>query len=451
MHASTTTERKTAPGDMIAGDYISRAAAADPFGDRFHTILLVLWAFTLPLGMIPWAKEVMLGALIVWGILRATVGRVDYAWWGVPRSPIAWLLVAWVALASLSLLWSPNPEFGADQLGALRFVGVPFAAWPVLRHWRKAMAGFLLGGTIVAAVIIAQGIGWIDPDIPTRPNRPAASMSVWSAGLICTATFLGHYLLIGVKPGAASIVWHVGGAAIAIMAIVLNATRSCWIALAIAAVGGVLVLFALAPTLRWRTFLIATAAVTGLAASTTIDEALLGSTGSNMVIRRTVQALHELNDSSHIAVNRGTVSYRLKAWNGGRNVIEARPILGWGLGGLSTGMLRHPGLSRSSDQNQTSIDQSQFNPHSSYIYQAATTGLIGLALLVGLLAVAVTRVVLRMGRDPHMIVPLALLSAWIVVSVFESTLLTGVGVGLLLFFLIPAMVPSAHVTVEPRR
>jgi hypothetical protein len=112
-------------------------------------------------------------------------------------------------------------------------------------------------------------------------------------------------------------------------------------------------------------------------------------------------------------------------------------------------MLQHPGLARNRDHGHTSIDQGQFNPHSSFIYQAACTGLIGLALLLGVLGLAVIRLALFMGRDPQTVVPLAMLSAWIVVSAFESTLLAGVGAGLLVLSLIPAMVPSAHAIVDP--
>jgi O-antigen ligase len=310
------------------------------------------------------------------------------------------------------------------------------------------LAGFVLGGTIVAAVVAAQFVGWIDVDTPKRALRPAASMLVWSAGLICTMTLLGHYLLINVKPGAASIAWHVGGGVIAIMAVVLNATRSCWIALAVAGLGSLVVLLALAPGLRLRTFLIATAALTGIAAAATIDESYLGSTGATLVIRRGVAAVTELNNSSHVAVNRGSVSYRLKSWNAARNAIAERPIAGWGLGGLSTGMSRYPGLARGDESNRTPINQAQFNPHSSYIYQAGSTGTIGLALLVGVLAMGVARLVLRVRHSPQAVVPLAMLSAWIVVSTFESTLLSGVGVGLMTFFLIPAMAPAGSTDAD---
>ncbi len=188
-HANATAKQEAAPSEMIAGDPIVRAAKADPFGDRIHTILFVLWAFALPLGMIPWAKDVVFGGLIIWSVLRATVGHVGYAWSGVPRSPLAWLLALWLLWSSLSLTWSPNPAFGVDQLSGLRMLFVPLTAWPVLRKWKLALAGFIIGGTLVAAVIVAQAAGWVPTDMPGSTYRPDASMGTWNAGMIC-ATIL---------------------------------------------------------------------------------------------------------------------------------------------------------------------------------------------------------------------------------------------------------------------
>jgi O-antigen ligase len=432
---------------MIAGDPIARAAKADPFGDRIHTILFVLWAFMLPLGMIPWAKDVVFGGLIIWSVLRATIGQVGYAWSDAPRSPIAWLLVAWVVWSSLSLTWSPNPGFGADQLGGLRLLAVPFAVWPVLRKWPMALGAFIIAGTLVAAGIVAQSVGWIPTDTPARIRRPAMSMGVWNAGMVCLAALIGHFLLIGIKAGAASVVWHIAGAVITLMAVVLNATRSCWLALAVVGVGGILILVALIPTLRWRIFLIATATTAGVAVAATIDEAFLESRGATIVIQRMVPAIEQFNDSTWLPANRGVVNYRRKMWNGGRNMMTRKPIAGWGLGGLSTGLKTQPGLAFTWPYNKTTIDQHQFNPHSSFVYQAASTGLVGLSLMIGVLAMALIQMGLRIRGEPVIIVPLAMLAAWTIVSAFESTLLAGVGVGLLAMFLIPAMAGgrrSAH-------
>jgi O-antigen ligase len=448
MQATTTANWKVPPGEMIAGDPIARAAKADPFGDRIHTILFVLWAFTLPLGMIPWAKDVAFGGLIVWSVLRATVGHVGYAWSDVPRNPLAWLLVLWAVWSSLSLIWSGNPAFGFDQLGGLRMLAVPFAAWPVLRKWRMVLAGFVLGGTLIAAGVVGQSIGWIPTEFPGRAHRPSMSMGVWAAGLVCVTTLLGHFLLIGIKAGAASVVWHLGGVVITLMAVVLNATRSCWLALIVAGVGGLIVLIVLIPTLRWRIFLIATAATTGVAVAATIDDAFLESRGATIVLRRMSPAMEQLGDSTGFAANRGTVNYRRKMWNGGRNIIIKNPIAGSGLGGFSSELTKQPGLAFEWPYDKDSIDQQQFNPHSSYVYQGASTGLVGLLVMLGTLGVAVIRMGLRIRGEPLAIVPLAMLSAWIVVSTFESTLLSGVGVGLMTFFLIPAMAPAGSTDAD---
>lgn len=439
--ASTIHEALPTPRALIArgADPIELAAQADPFGDRVHTILFVLWAITLPLGTIPWAKDVFFGGLIVWSVLRMTVGHVDYAWAGIFRSPLALLLMAWIAWSSLSLLWSPNATFGADQLGGLRMLIIPIVAWPVLRKWPLALNGFVFGGTLVGAGILAQFLGWIEIHDPSRDFRPSMSMGAWAGGLVVAATFIGHYLQASLKPGAASVVWHIGGSSIVMMAIVLNATRSCWIAICIAGVGSTLILMVLAPSIRRRIFLIVTAAVTGLAIAATIDDAFLDSRGATLILRRAVPAIEEFQDASMLDANRGSINYRRKMWNGGRNLIEQRPIAGWGLGGLSTGLLSQPGLASRHNPQETPINASQFNPHSSYVYQAASTGLIGFGIMTCTLIGAIVLMVSRIRRSPMIIVPLAMLAIWSVVSTFESTLLSGIGVGLLVLFLLPAI------------
>jgi O-antigen ligase len=448
---STTHESPLTPRVLIArgADPIELAAKADPFGDQVHTILFVLWAVALPLGNIPWAKDVLFGGLIVWSVLRATVGHVDYAWAGIFRNPLALLLMAWVAWSSASLLWSPNPAFGSDQLGGLRMLAIPFVAWPVLRKWRLALGGFLVGGTLIGAGIVAQFSGWVDiPDFdPTRESRLSMSMGVWTAGLVCSATFIGHYLLTGIKSGTAAVVWHIAGGSIVIMAIVLNGTRSCWIALFIAGIGSTLILMVLAPSLRRRFFLIVTAAIAGLATAATIDDAFLDSRGAAMILRRSIPAIVEFQETSTFAVNQGTIHYRRKMWNGGYNLIVQRPLIGWGLGGFSAGLINQPGLASRHNPDGTPINANQFNPHSSYVYQAASTGLIGFGIMAGTLIVAICLMVSRIRRTPMTIVPLAMLSMWIVVSTFESTLLSGIGGGLLIMFLLPALAtrPNAKV------
>ena len=448
--ASTNSEAPPTPRALIArgADAIELAAKADPFGDRIHTILFVLWAFTLPLGTIPWAKDVFFGGLIGWSVLRATVGHVDYAWAGIFRSPLAVLLMAWIAWSSTSLLWSPNPEFGADQLGGLRMLAIPIVAWPVLRKWRFALGGFMLGGTIVGAGIVAQFVGWIDIHDPTQDFRPDMSMGVWAAGLVCSAAFVGHYLLIGLKPGTTAVVWHIGGSSLVIMAVVLNATRSCWIALFVASIGSTLILMVLSPLMRRRLFLILTAATAGIAIAATLDDAFLDSRGATMILRRTAPAIAELRDASALDVNRGSVNYRRKMWNGGRNLITHRPLIGWGLGGLSTGLLNQPGLTSRHNPKGTSINEGQFNPHSSYLYQAASTGLIGFGIMASTLIIAIGLMVSRIHKTPLNIIPLSMLTIWIVVSAFESTLLSGVGVGLLVMFLIPAAATRPKTELE---
>ena len=426
-------------------DLRDRAATADRAGHIVHVLLFVLFGLTLPLGMIPWAKEIAFGGLIVWSVLRATIGHVPWAWNGIAQSPIVWLLGLWLLWSASSIAWSPAPYWGLDQLKALRFLCVPLLVWPVVSRWRLAFAAFTIGGTVVAIIVLMQGLEWISAE--GRIERPAAYMGLVAPVLAITAA--GHIAFALVQPGRWSVAWHLLGGSLSILALVFNATRSSWIAIVVAALIVVITLVLLTPELRTRTLLVVTALVTGLAIAITIDAALIDSTGADRINSRLQQALEGLSAPEHdhplAAVNQGATSYRLKMWHGTRGAILARPITGWGLGGLSDGLAGRPGLVY---REHESMDSAQFNPHSSFLYQAASTGLIGFALFSCVLVCGLWMLTLRVATMPTMAVPLCMLTAWIVPSVFETTLLSGVGVGLLAFLLTPTLMLKQSGPIE---
>jgi len=433
-HVSSSVNLNTPPSTHRA-----RAAVADPFGDRVHVILFVLFGLLLPIGGIPWAKEVVFGAIIVWCVLRATVGRVAYAWTSAWHSPLIWLIFGWMAWSALSITWSHDPTWGADQWKGLRLLLIPILFWPVAHRWRSALAAFTAGGTVIAIIVIAQAFDWIGME--WAGSRPMAFMGY--CGGVLAATSAAHFGFTLTQPGRWSVVWHLAGLAITLLALIFNETRSAWLGVLLAAMLTVLVVVGLRATLRARALLIVTAILTGLAIATTIDAGLLESQGANRVAARLERAVQEFEEPTGKALwrspNRGSARFRLRIWNAIIVVSKQRPIAGWGLGGISHAIQDYPGLTFA---KRGAITDHQYDPHSSYLYQMGSTGYIGLLLMLGTLLTAIWLFVTRIRCDATLVVPLAMLSVWIVGSVFESSILSGTAVGLLGLSLAAAATPS---------
>lgn len=415
-----------------------RAEMADPFGHRLHTYLFVAWAFCAPLGMMPWAKDVFLGALIVWSILRITIGGVACGWSTMPRHAIAITMAAWVLWSALSITWSPDPAWGADQIKALRSILIPFAAWPVLKHWKLAVTAFAIAGTGVAIIVLLQGLDWIEKE---KGGSIRSFAFMGSTGLVLAATLAAHFGLTLTEAGRKSVVWHLAGAAITLLALPLQFGRGAWLAAAVSCLLLLVCLAVLVQRLRLRVLLITTVSLTGIAFASTIDTALPGPSVGDRMAQRIERAMSGL-DVSQIDIwqptNQGSIYYRLKMWNAARAVTAAKPMTGWGLGGLSRGLEHYPGLT---GRKVEQITYSQFDPHSTYLYEAASTGLVGLTLFISVLIMSLTTLTLRIRMCPGAIAALGILAVWIICSVTETYLLSGTGVAVLAIGLATASSP----------
>jgi len=421
-----------------AASGLQRAEAEDPFGHTLHTVFFLGWAACVPLGMIPWAKDVFLGALVVWSILRITIGGVGCGWAGLHQRPLVIVMLAWMLWSALSISWSPDPSWGADQLKGLRAMVVPFAAWPVLRHWRGAFAAFSIGGTVVAAIIVFQSLEWLPND---SGNRAFAYMG--QTGLVLATTLAVHIAFTLTQERRRSVVWHLGGACLVMLALPLHGGRGTWLAAIIAAILVVVVLAALVQRLRLRVLLITTVTLAGIAITSTIDTAVLDSAIGDRIAARVELARRELDvnakDDLWSPANKGSLNYRLKAWNASRHALAASPLIGWGLGGLSKGLADYPGMRGL--YSQQPITSQQFDPHSTYLYEATSTGLLGFSFFSIMLAGAVATLAFRIRGAPCAAAAVGLLAAWMVCGIAETVVLSGIGVAILALGLAAACAP----------
>jgi O-antigen ligase len=75
-------------------------------------ISLILFLFSLPLNYITAVREIILGLAAFFWIILMVLNREVL----VERTPIDWQLLAWVGVASLSLVWAVNPGYTFNEI-----------------------------------------------------------------------------------------------------------------------------------------------------------------------------------------------------------------------------------------------------------------------------------------------------------------------------------------------
>lgn len=133
--------------------------------ERIFYYSSLLFAFSFPL------SRAAVSFFIVWFILLFLL-RNDYrnAWEKIKSSPVFWAMGAFIALLTLSILWSDDK---ADALNQIRLYGywiiIPILAVTLKREWLSSMMTAFLGGMLVS-IVIAYGIYF---ELWTVNERPA--------------------------------------------------------------------------------------------------------------------------------------------------------------------------------------------------------------------------------------------------------------------------------------
>lgn len=242
---------------FVDGSYVDRDARdlaiermhrRDPRGDRLHLAAACLGLFMLsgPVSV----TEFAFAPLLVLFVLRAPhAGAVWVHGFGQPAVLIALALAAWMGV---TLLWSPDPAQGADEIGRLRWLLLPGLVFPVIER-RAALTAALAGGVLVAGVAqLASGFDALRPPFETRfPGRVSGWWDPVVAGSMQCAA-VGLFLPAALR-GAGRWRWFgLAGLGVALVGVLASGTRGAWIA------AGVLVLVATplilrrAPRAQWR-------------------------------------------------------------------------------------------------------------------------------------------------------------------------------------------------------
>ena len=364
--------------------------------------------------------------------------------WHVERLPYP--LLAFLALATLSILWSFYP--GATAIGALStwvtvVIGVAVAVWfswdELLRALGHAMR-WLLGLSFLFEFIVSAFIR--HPVLPLVPSfgvdydalEKIPKLLYWSRdllfeggkiqGIVGNSSLLGFIALIalivfGVQVAAGSVHRAWGGFWVLVAIAAVGCTRSATIFVAIAVILAVLVMVLLLRRFTGG----AHAAVYGVAAA-------LVALGAVLVTTMSTQLLAVLGKSSDL-------TGRLDIWDAVIGLAQQRPVAGWGWISFWIPWV---------EPFDTLVFKSgvrQLHAHNAWLDVWLQLGVIGLVIFGALVVSTLVRswqfaverpLVSPLAPAPHTAVsllPLLLLVALLVQSVAESRLLIEYGFVLL--------------------
>ena len=395
------------------------------------------FAFVLPLGMVPGAKDVLLIALLVYTVLR--LPKIHACFGPFVRDPLMWWILAWPVWLAISLAWSPSPIFGGEELRAWRMLLVPILLWPVMHRYRLLVMAFLLGCLVVVLVQLGQIIGVPGFELDIQGRADAWMHPILAGAMLATAAM---WMLTGVLQWQGNrAVAMAAGLIIVVIGLVLTGSRGPWVSMAIA--GSMLVIgtLALCPAARKRTCTMGALGIVAICGLVLLDVYVLSGKLTGPVRNRLETALLETDSSSgddhyEIALggwHRTPIGYRLLVWQGARDVFLDHPLIGVGAGGLSANLEDAWWLSDPAAQAEGIPLRSQhLNPHSMYLQVLASTGIIGCLLLIIPMILAASRLVGR-ASDPIFFGSAFVLVAWAAGAAFDGYQMMTAQIGMLMF------------------
>jgi O-antigen ligase len=390
----------------------------DPVGDVLHLALAAIYLFLLPLATTPkdYAFAILLGCAVV---------RLPHTWSSysvLVRSPYTWIVIAWSAWHSLSLLWSPRPAAGWDELQAFRVLITPLLVWPILDRAPWLIAA-LLGGVFATNVVqLGQALEVLGLKPGANGRLPGLIHPIQTGGF-CAAAVCWHLsaLLTGTARGGrrgqlVAVASAVGGVA-ATGGLLVSGSRGPWIAAAIAAPLCLAVIAARRRAARRRALVVAAVGLVG--------SVVAWFAAGDFVEARLEQATADVRAAAAGEYDTD-VGNRLARWSAAWAVFVDRPVAGAGGGGYAT-------AARALDRDTTR--RAGDHAHSFYMHEMATEGAVGGVLLLIIIALTVVGAARDGPRDPYADGTLFALVSWLVGAQFDCYQLTGTMFGLFAFMM----------------
>lgn len=332
--------------------------------------------------------------------------------------PFFWLVCLWAAWHALTLAWSADPSEGLDQLGPSRFALVSIALWPVVRRRRLLLVWMLTGYLAGFAAQLAEIVGLWDPN--PASGRDSGWWDPAVAGSILMVP-LGIALSLIIAPRSRTTIWGIALTIFVVLMLIATGTRGGWLAGA-----GLLVIaspMVLKHMLGTKPFV--TVGVVAVLSAIALGAAF-GIAGD-----RVSEAREEISAALIDKDYDSSTGRRIQMYAVAADAFVDHPIAGVGAGGFRAywgEWLDKRGLENSR------LDHA----HNAVLHTAATTGLVGLLIGLGLVVTLYRGTMVGLIGPVHArtleAAPLLAVVGLTLVSVFDAVQLnqqTALAIGLL--------------------
>lgn len=401
---------------------LSYTRRTQPVRHWIHVALALIYLVLLPLATAP--KDYALGLLAAYAF-----GRLYHTWrcyTTLLADPLTWALTAWIGWTALSMTWSADPVQGFDEFKAMRMIVTPLVLWPVIDCVTILVASLLAGvfaGNVVQALQFLHMLGLH----PADNERLRGLLHPSQTGTFCAAAMCLHL--------AAACAWtgwkrwlSLIGLIAATAGLVATGSRAQWIAAAMAVPGAAaLLMIRSAPARRLIPITIAAIIVLGAASWPWIG---------GYVRDRIEAAVHEFEAGERAGTVSTSTQLRIASWEWAWSLFREAPVRGIGVGSYPTAVQKTPGyLAAIAHEPDRERYLTRAHPHSVYLYTLCCTGLVGAALLLGVLGITAARA-WRIRTDfAYAPAVFFVLLVWLIGAVFDCFTINGNSLGLLAFFM----------------
>lgn len=350
----------------------------DPFGHRLHAWLAAVWCF-LACSPTSYLEFGILPVAICFLIRSPRHLRVDRRLLGLPT---IWLTLAWIAWLVVSISWSQNRSIGFEEAGAARFALAAILLWPVLDRRSMLIRALLLG---FLAANIAQAFHAIGTtfgiDAITFPRMPHRNSGWWQpvvGGTMLTAGLGLHLPALLTGRGRERLLGFLG-AVLCLTGVLATGSRGAW--LASAALCAVATVWGITrkswPKVSWghAPLILAVGIVLGVGGYKALWPTLSerGRAGIKEVRRALETGDYTTDTGARILMAQVAVE-----------AFRSEPLVGIGPGSFKSWGRRHLADVGREAEARLIPDHA----HNTVLHVGATTGLIGLALFVGLIVLS---------------------------------------------------------------
>lgn len=408
-------ERQARLPALVASCESAPPGTLDALNARVCLWAACLWCFlvTFPTTAVEWAGVPLVIASLI-GVRR--IWRVAWRSLVTPEFVFPALFAAW---QFVTLLWSADARLGAGQAGACRWLWSIVLLAPVMAHRRALIAALALGFLVGNASQLLHALGTHFNIAAITWNRlPGRNSGWWDpvvGGSLLTAA-LGLHLPTAIAGRGRSFILALLACIITLVAILATGTRGA--ILAAAALVIVVAIFALFRTSSRRTVVVRMAVVLALAgAGIGAAWPKIGPPLRARVDTGIKEIRAALDETDTIASTTTDTGARIAMARWAAASFLSRPVAGVGAGSMRSVFQDH--WARIGVPPSQSFGHS--HAHNTYLHVLATTGLIGAALALVAITIALRNALRRAANfGSYDAAPFAALVGLLLVGAFDT-------------------------------